>query len=269
MDWKEIAAVKEVKELTYLMWDKGWDEANGGNISYILTDEEEAALGYTPGSGRQVELADIPAAMRGRFVLTTATGSYFREVRDDVDSLLGIIYLPKDGDYYEIAYGLEGNRPSSEFPSHLAAQAVRLAADPEQRVVMHNHASNVLAMTHVGPTNARDFTRALWRIITEAMCLFPDGVGFVPWCVCGGQEIADKTNEQMKDCRIVIWQYHGVFTAGRSLHDAFGLLETVEKCCAAQMAAEACGHRNPGISDEQLKDLCRAFGLTPHPGYLD
>ena len=157
MDWKEIAAVKEVKELTYLMWDKGWDEANGGNISYILTDEEEAALGYTPGSGRQVELADIPAAMRGRFVLTTATGSYFREVRDDVDSLLGIIYLPKDGDYYEIAYGLEGNRPSSEFPSHLAAQAVRLAADPEQRVVMHNHASNVLAMTHVGPTNARDF----------------------------------------------------------------------------------------------------------------
>ena len=29
-DWKQIGAVKEVQELAYLMWDKNWDEANGG-----------------------------------------------------------------------------------------------------------------------------------------------------------------------------------------------------------------------------------------------
>ena len=43
-DWKQIGAVKEVQELAYLMWDKNWDEANGGNITYLLTDEEVAEL---------------------------------------------------------------------------------------------------------------------------------------------------------------------------------------------------------------------------------
>lgn len=269
MDWKELPAVKETRELARLMWERGWDEANGGNITYLLTAEEEAALHYKPGTGRRVDLKDIPAKVRNRFVLVTATGSFFRELDDNPDQLLGIVYVPLEGDYYEIAFGLEGNGPTSELPSHLASHAVRLEQDPEQRVIMHNHATHVLEMTHVGPQDSKEFTRALWRIITEAIVLFPDGIGFVPWCVCGGQSIADKTNEQMRNCRIVVWQYHGVLTAGKSLHDAFGLLETVDKCCEAWLAAQACGSPGPGISDTGLWEICDAFGLTPREGWLD
>ena len=267
-DWKQIAAVKEAQELAYLMWDKNWDEANGGNITYLLTDAEVAELGYTPGTGRKVEL-EVPAGVRGKYVLVTATGSYFRELRDDPDHLLGIVYVPEEGDYYEIAYGLEDNAPSSEFPAHLATHAARLAVDPEQRVVMHNHATNVLAMTHVGPTNEKDFTLALWSLIPEAIVLFPEGVGLVPFMVCGTQEIADATLEKMKDTRFVVWQYHGVFSAGKSLHDAFGLLETVEKVAGVYLETKRCGNYNGGIDNDGLRALCERFSLTPHPGYID
>ncbi len=268
MDWKTIPTVKEAAELSYLMWDRGWDEANGGNISYLLTDEEAVALEYTPGSGRKIELAGILPEVRGKYVFVTSTGSHFRELKDNLDELTGICYIPEEGDYYEIAFGLENNRPTSEFDTHLAAMAVRLSVDPEQRVVMHNHATSVLAMTHVAPIDEKEFTLALWRVITEAMVLFPDGIGYVPWCVCGGKEIADKTLEKMRDRRIVIWGYHGVFTTGKSLHDAFGLLETVNKCCEVWLTAEACGHRNPGIDDKGLREICDTFGLTPREGYL-
>ena len=269
-NWKELTAVKEVADLSYKMWEKGWDEANGGNITYILIDDEAADLNYIPGTGEAVNLmGGVPDAMRGKYVLVTATGSYFRELRDNLDELVGIIYLPEQGDKYERVVGLENNRPTSELAAHIQTHAVRLAADPEQRVVMHNHASHVLAMTHCGPTNERDFTVALWRMITEGVVVFPDGIGLVPWCVCGTPEIAAQTNEKMKTRRCVVWQYHGVFTTGKSMHDAFGLLETVDKCAEVWLLSETSGSRNPGIDDQGLKDTAAYFGNTLPEGYLD
>lgn len=266
-DWKKIGAVQEVMDLTYKMWDRGWDEANGGNVSYILTDEEAAELAYVPGTGRKIEL-DVPDGIRGKYILVTATGSYFREIKDDPEHLLGVTYIPEEGNYYEIAFGLVDNRPTSEFESHLNTHAIRLAADPEQRVVMHNHATHVLEMTHVGPIDEKELTLDLWRVITEAIILFPDGIGYVPWCVCGTKEIADKTLEKMRDRRIVIWGYHGVFTTGKSMHDAFGLLELVDKCCEVWLAVEASGRNNPGIDDAGLRAAADYFHVTPREGYL-
>lgn len=268
--WLDLPAVRDVCDLTYKMWQKGWDEAYGGNVTYLLTPEEASALGYVPGTGRAARLTEgIPEGVRGRYVLVTATGSYFREIKDDPEHLLGIVYLPREGSEYEVVAGLAGNRPTSELASHLMTHAVRLAADPAQRVVMHNHATHVLAMTHCGPTDEREFTLALWRMITEGIMVFPDGVGLVPWCTCGTPKIAYETNEKMRTRRVVVWQYHGVFTTGDSMREAFGLLETVDKCCEAWLLAEACGHRNPGISDQGLREVAAWFNVTPRPGYLD
>lgn len=270
-NFSSLGIIKEVSEITYQMWEKGWDEANGGNITYLLSDEEAQSLNYEPGTGRKLTLVEgIPDAMRGKYILVTATGSYFREIKDDVNNLLGIIYLPATGNDYEIAAGLEGgNRPTSELGSHITTHAVRLEVDPQQRVVMHNHATHVLAMTHSGPTDEQEFTIALWRMITEGVVVFPDGIGLVPWCVAGTPEIAEETNERMKTRRCVVWQYHGVFTTGRSLHDAFGLLETVDKCAEAWLLSAAAGRKNPGISNQGLKDTALRYNVKIRENYIN
>ena len=36
--------INELCQVTYDMWNKGWDEYNGGNISYRLTKEEASAV---------------------------------------------------------------------------------------------------------------------------------------------------------------------------------------------------------------------------------
>lgn len=267
-DWRRTKAVQEVCDLSYRMWELGWTPGGGGNVSYLLDDAEVAELGYVPGSGRRIAMESIPDGVRGRYILVTATGSFFRELRDDPDHLLGIIHIPTSGDYYEICRGLEGSRPTGELDSHLAAHATRLAVDPTQRVVMHNHTPHVLEMTHVAPLDERDFTLDIWRMIPEAVLFLPEGIGLVPWCVPCTQDMATLTLDSMRTHRIVVWQYHGLFATGSSMHELFGLLELIDMCCETWMAAEACPSRHPGISDEGLRGICERFRVTPHEGYL-
>ncbi len=266
----DLPCAQDMVDLTYKMWQKGWDEGNGGNISALLDEDEAAALEKLPADQvRTYPMRDIPDIVRDRYFLVTSTGSFFQYVCERPKELLGVVHIPAEGDFYEIVAGYEaGGRPTSEFESHLRSHASRMEVNPKHHVIMHNHAAAVLSMTHMGPTDERDFTVALWRIITEASILFPDGVGFIPWCVCGTEELGRKTAEKMRDRRIVVWQYHGVLTAGDDMRDAFGLLETVEKAAEVYVRANACPNVNPGISDEGLKEVAAAFGVTLREGYI-
>ena len=86
----------------------------------------------------------------------------------------------------------------------------RLKLDPKHRIVMHTHPANIIAMTFIHELNDRAFTRTLWQMITECMVVFPEGVGVLPWMVCGNTEIGIVTAEKMKQYRSVIWGQHGI-----------------------------------------------------------
>ena len=91
---------------------------------------------------------------------------------------------------------------------------------------MHCHPINILSMTFVHDLDEKAFTKTLWRTITECMVVFPDGLGVLPWMLCGTNEIGEATAEKMKDFRMVVWAQHGIYGAGRDLDETFGLIET-------------------------------------------
>ena len=100
------------------------------------------------------------------------------------------------------------------------------------------------------------------------MVVFPDGVGVLPWMICGNDEIGRATAEKMKDFRLVVWAMHGIFGTGKDLDEAFGLIETVEK--AAEIYIKIMNTPiKQDITDAQLKVLAEAFGVTPRAGWLD
>ena len=79
--------IYELCHVTYDMWNKGWDEYNGGNVSYRLTKEEarsiEADLAgtlytYYDTNRNEVEVLDVPEHVQGEYLLITASGSHFR-----------------------------------------------------------------------------------------------------------------------------------------------------------------------------------------------
>lgn len=97
--------------------------------------------------------------------------------------------------------------------------------------------------------------------------VFPDGVGILPWMVCGTSEIGLATAEKMKEYRIVIWTNHGIYGAGKDLDETFGLIETVEKTAQIYMLTNGCQRINV-IPGDGLKALAEFFGVSPKKGVL-
>ena len=143
----------------------------------------------------------------------------------------------------------------------------RLEVDPTHRIVMHTHPTYTIAMNTVCPVDEKDFTHKLWQSNTEAVVVFPDGVGVLPCMVCGTKEIGEATAEKMKKFRLVVWTNHGIYGTGKTMDEAFGLIETVEK--TAQIYMLALGHIVNVIPDKIIYDLAKLWGLTPLDGILN
>ncbi len=259
----------DICRLTDNMYRLGWDERNGGNISLIVPKEEAARYVDPAKSLRNIPMTFDASALKGMIFLVTGTGCYFKNISYAPDVNLGLIQVAEDGKSYDILWGFsEGGRPTSELSSHFMSHIERLRVDPEHRIVIHTHATNVLAMTFVHDLSERAFTRTLWQMCTECLVVFPDGVGILPWMLCGNDGIGIATAEKMREYRLVVWAHHGIFGTGTSIDEAFGLIETVEK--AAEIYIKVMN--TPilqTIRDDELAVLAEAFRVTPKAGYLE
>ena len=259
----------EMVRTTTNMYAHGWDERNGGNISLLLDEAEVREYLDTENILRTLPTGFAAPELEGRYFLVTGTGKYFKNVQYDPSNNLGIVRLTDGGTNAELLWGFtNGGRFTSELPAHMMSHAARLAADPANRVVMHCHPANLLAMTYVHDLDEREFTRTLWRMCTECIMVFPDGVNVLPWMLCGTNEIGIATAEKMKTARLVVWAQHGIYGAGKDLDETFGLIETAEKAAEIYMKTAHLPRLNT-ITDAQLQELAEHLGLNPRDGYLD
>lgn len=257
---KDMRFVVDAVDVIYQMYLNGWDERNGGNFSYLLT-EQEASLFDSKQPERVLDIGFDASYLAGRFVLVSATGQFFRNVKRYPEEVLGIVKILSDGHSIGVYWGfVGGGRPTSEFPSHILCHIERLKHDPAQRVVIHTHSTYTLALTYMLPDDERTITRALWKMSTECSIVFPEGVGYLPWELCGTVKIGQDTARKMEKYKIVLWSMHGVYASGDSLNEAFGLIETVEK--AAKIYCITAAHRVREIEDRDIAELGKAFGVT-------
>ncbi|MFD1887957.1 rhamnulose-1-phosphate aldolase [Paenibacillus wenxiniae] len=264
----DIPFIHEMAKITLCMWRSGWDERNGGNISCILDEQEVARYLDITHVKRTLEPAFPVAELAGKYFIVTGSGKYFKNVMDDPESNLGVIRVSADGQQLEVLWGLHnGAVPTSELPTHFITHRERLHIDPQHRVVIHNHATYTLAMTFVHELDERQLTRTLWKMCTECIVVFPDGVGIVPWMIPGTSEIGRATADKMQHYRAVIWPQHGIFGTGNSIDEAFGLIETIEKAAQIYMLIAHLPRRQ-NITDGELAALAAAFGVTPRPDIL-
>ena len=251
------------------MYNHGWDERNGGNVSLML--EEEDVKGYldTEAVIRTTPTGFMAPELSGKYFLVTGTGKYFKNVQYDPGKNLGIFRISADGQNAELLWGYsDGGQFTSELPSHLMSHVQRIKVEPSNRVVMHCHPGNLLAMTYVHALDEKAFTKTLWQMCTECIVVFPDGVNVLPWMLCGTNEIGEATAEKMQTARLVVWAQHGIYGAGRDLDEAFGLIETAEKAAEIYMKIAHLPLVNT-ITDEQMHQLEDRFGVKVREGYLD
>lgn len=260
--------IEEMKKTTANMYRLGWDERNGGNISYMLDSDEVAEYLELSDVKREIPLGFDAHELAGRIFIVTGTGKYFKNVEDDPEKNLGIIRISESGAAAELLWGYsDGGKFTSELPAHLMSHIARLSVDPENRVVMHSHPTNILAMNYVHELDEAKLTHTLWQMCTECIVVFPDGVGVLPWMLCGTSEIGEATARKMHDFRLVIWGMHGIYGVGKSLDEAFGLIETVEKAAQIYMLTAHLPRINT-IKNDELVTLANFFGVNYRKDFL-
>jgi len=253
------------------MWQKGWDERNGGNITMRLTEADVAPYLAQWRGDRRMRLAQPLPELAGQYYIATGSGKYFRNVQIDPENNLGIFRIAAGGEAVEILWGLsDGAVPTSELPTHLKSHRVRQQVHGDaQRVVMHCHATNLIALTYVLRFDTANITRALWEGSTECLVVFPEGVGALEWMVPGTDSIGDATAGLIARHPLVLWKHHGVFGTADTLDTAFGLIDTAEKAARILASVIAMGGARQTLTTRNLLDLALRFGVSPLPAAME
>ena len=86
--------------------------------------------------------------------------------------------------------------------------------------------------------------------------------------LCGTNAIGVATAKKMEEFRLVIWAMHGIYGAGRTMDETFGLIETVEKAAQIYMLTAHLPRVNT-IKDEDMVKLVELFGLSYRKDFLN
>lgn len=266
-DFMSSEPVKGIADITYDMWRLGWDEYNGGNVSYLLSDEEVSQLELDSSKEKHIETPNMPKNLIGRYILITASGSHFRTLKDNLNTDVGVVRITEKG--YAIVWGFENDKkPTSEFYLHTLSHSSRLEIDPNHKVILHNHATNIVRLGLVLEPNDKSYTLPLWKVLTEGVYVFNDGIGVVPWQLPGTESIGRDTANKLKVSRIVVWANHGVMASGKSYQDCFGLIETVNKAAGIYLDTLSI-RKTEGLSDQQIKDFASSLNLKAREDIFD
>jgi rhamnulose-1-phosphate aldolase len=251
----------------------GWHERNGGNLTYRMRPEEieECRPFFRKEPGPWVPIGVAAPNLAGEFFIATGSGKFMRNMVLCIEDNICITEIDGGGNKYRVVWGLShGGIPTSEFHSHLLNHSVKKArTNGLYRIIYHAHTPNIIALTFVLPLASRDFSRILWKSMSECPIVFPQGVGVVPWMVPGGAKIAQASSELMETFDVIVWAHHGMFCSGPDFDAAFGLMHTVEKSAEVYIKALSCGQGiRQTISDEELHEIARAFGVRLNEAFL-
>ena len=259
---KELQSrIDEVAEIAGYLWEKGWAERNGGNISYNVTDAVDESVKCLQPISEKFML-EIPVRnLAGCYFLVTGTGKRMRYVNTSPMDNASIIRISGDGTYYEVV-AEHPVRPTSELPSHLLIHDSMASKGRNIKAVIHTHPIELVAMTHNPDFLQKDVLgKILWSMIPETRAFCPKGLGIIPYTCPGTVELAEATVKELDEYDIVMWEKHGAVGIGENVIEPFDMIDTLTKSAKIYICAKSMGFTPAGMSDAQMNEMKEKFNL--------
>ena len=255
------AVIDQVAEVTGYLWQNGWAERNGGNITVNITEFADAEMAAMPALAPAIQIGKELPMLRGKFFYAKGTGKRMRDLAREPMQNGSIIRICPDCASYEIIAD-EPVLPTSELPSHLALQNYLLLTGSTYKATLHTHPIELVAMSHIRRfLDSDELTRVLWSMIPETLAFAPLGIGVVPYKIPGSLALADATLEQIKRHDVVLWEKHGTVAVGTDIMDAFDQTDVLCKAAKIYLAARSMGEEPEGMTDESMKEIRQVFRL--------
>ena len=253
--------VMKTAEVAGYLWQNGWAERNGGNITVNVTDYVDDEVRQMPAISDVKPIGVTLPQLQGCYFYCKGTGRRMRDLARWPMQNGAVIRILDDCASYVIIAD-EPVMPTSELPSHLSVHARMIETGSPYRATVHTHPIELVAMSHHRPFLGKDvLTNILWSMIPETKAFCPLGLGIAPYALPGSNVLAEATLRELEDYDVVLWEKHGVFAKGLDAMDAFDQIDVLSKAAKIYIAARQMGFEPEGMSQEQMQEMTRAFNL--------
>jgi rhamnulose-1-phosphate aldolase len=249
--------IDETAEVAGFLWQRGWAERNAGNISVRL-EAEDIAESCSSLQEQLIPLTKQFQEIGGNLFLVTGKNTRMRDVAARPMENMLIIRVSDDGTgYYILSPDPETSlRPTSELSAHLDIHCMIARSKTPQRVVMHTHATELVALTHIKELcNEHQLNKVLWGMHPEAKVFVPAGAGFVPYVLTGTTSIGEATVRALEKHDIALWEKHGAFAIGKNSSETFDMIDILTKSASLYFLCRSAGIEPEGLTDSQIDEL--------------
>lgn len=253
--------IGKIAEVAGYLWQNGWAERNGGNITVNITEYVDDKIRALPPITDPIEIGETLPHLCGQYFFCKGTQKRMRDLARWPMENGSVIRILDDCKSYVI---IADNpvMPTSELPSHLIVHNRQIEHGSGYKATVHTHPIELVAMSHNPAFLGKDvLTKILWSMIPETKAFCPLGLGIVPYQVPGSVALAQGTLHELEDYDVVLWEKHGVFAKGKDVMDAFDQIDVLSKSAKIYIDARCMGFTPDGMSDEQMKELTRLFNL--------
>lgn len=254
--------ILEVAEVAGYLWQKGWAERNGGNISINITALVDDEIRNMPAIAEPVAIGKVLPNLKDNYFFCKGNNRRMRDLARWPMENGSVIRISASGDSYVI---IADNpvRPTSELSSHLSMHNYLVGNGSGYKAVLHTHPIDLIAMTHHRPFLEKDvLTYLLWSMIPETRAFCPKGLGIIPYTMPSTMELADATVKGLADYDVVMWEKHGACAVSENIMEAFDMVDTLSKAAQIYMTAQAMGFKPEGTSMADMEALKVAFNLA-------
>lgn len=253
--------VNKVAEVAGYLWQKGWAERNGGNITVNITEYIDDEVRTMAPISDVMPIGVTLPHLKGCYFFCKGTNKRMRDLaRWPMENGSIIRILDDCASYVMIADAPV--KPTSELPAHLSVHNYLIGKGSPYKASLHTHPIELIAMSHSKKFLQKDvMTNLLWSMIPETKAFCPRGVGIIPYQLPGSVELADGTLKELDDYDVTLWEKHGVFAVGTDIMEAFDQVDVLSKSAQIYINCKNMGFEPDGMSQEQMHEMTVAFNL--------
>ena len=252
--------ITNIAEVARILWKLGWAESNAGNISVNVTEhipEDIKELNKFPSK----EIDKSYPGLSGFSFFITGAGTRMRDLAKEPSENACILRLAEKSNRYHILWGGRSDlsvEPTSEIHSHLSIHRFLLQKKAPQKVIIHAHPEELIALTHVHEYKQESKLNRLLRSMNPAVkIIIQKGVGLVPYRVPGSDELAQATVKAIEKHDVVLWEKHGCLAIGADVLEAFDRVDILNKAARIFFMCKNAGLDPEGLSAAQLDKVER------------
>lgn len=264
--------LKDISEIAEYLSQKGWAEANAGNISFNVTSLIKKNI-----DTKKSEINKFKrhySNLRNTYIWLTGAGVRMRDLAQDIGNLSLIINILDDGisyviyrisDFVKINRPLKKDlypmiRPTSELLTHLSIHNYLCERKMKEKTILHTHPTELIALTQIKKLKSTDkINKILWGMHPESKIFLPEGIGFVPYILPGTERIAELTIKAFENHKVILWEKHGCIAISEDIIKVYDIIETIVKSAKIFFMCKSAKFKPECLTDSQIRELSEKY----------